>query len=394
MKKIVYIKYSPLTKKVYEDCCMGALLNNGYEVEYWDVTKLFGFKLNSVESYNPQNALSVVKLNSYYEMDNLLLSNNDLLFIIMMTCSLRQAKVLRLLTKHHCLTAFWGPDPVFIPEKSFGTKFKGLTFKKVRIKLGVELMKVLFKTGILHYYDYYFNVGINGHRSIGVVDNALLKTTLPININSSDYNDYSYKNYNKEVDQNYVVFIDQYFPFHPDFVICGAQTVPAEPYYESLNKFFSVLESQLKMKVVVAAHPKSLLYKERNFFNGREIHFGRTCTLVKNASLVLAHDSTAIGYAVMSKKPIVLLALPSMEECLADHILFMKELSSRFSIPFVNVDEKCPQNNYLLSLTEKQLALYESYINEYCTLPKIAEPNESIVVNFVNKLVDSEKCHI
>lgn len=386
MNKIVYIKYSPITKKIYEDYCMAALLECGYEVEYWDMTNIFGFKFDSIERFNPHNNLGVVTLNSYDELDAYLYNNKESFFISMMTCSIRQAHLLRLLTKHRCRIAFWGPDPVFIPQKNLVNKIHSISLKKIKTKLGVELMKLLFKTKALHYYDYYFNVGNLGYKALGVVDNKLLNHSIPIDINSSDYSKYNFTNYNKILNDKYIVFIDQYFPFHPDFIICGARSIPAEAYYNSLNKYFAFIEEKLNMKVVIAAHPKSLRYREHNYFNGRDIYFGLTCPLVKYSSFVLAHNSTAVNYALMSNKPIFLLSSSTIMQYLPNTVMSMKYFANRFSIPFVDMDDKhsiCEIN--FSGISKAQSMLYESFVNEYCTSPHLTEPNEKIVADFFNK---------
>lgn len=392
MKKIVYIKYSPLTKKVYEDYCLEALLENGYEVEYWDVTKMFGIRLNDIESYNPQSELVIVKVDSYQEMKSHLKEKKDAFFISMMTCGIGQAKMLRQMTKHHCKMAFWGPDPVYIPAKNVSSRIRGITLKKVKTKLGNEWMKLLFKTGYLHYYDYHFSVGTKGYRSIGVVDNTLLRQSKAVHISSSDYSSYYFKDFENVVKGNYIVFIDQYFPFHPDFQICGVPTIPADVYYKSLNRSFKFLEEKLNMKVVIAAHPKSLRYKEEDFFEGRDVFMGATCPLVKNASLVLAHDSTAIGYAIMSNKPIVLLTSNSMRKYLPEHDLFMANFAKRFSLSVLDMDEDSPiHENEFQEITKEQELLYKSYVYDYCTSTSVSEKNEHLVLEFIADLFKETK---
>lgn len=392
MNKIIYIKYSPLTNKVYEDYCMGGLLESGYDVQYWDVTNMFGIKLQNFESFVPESSLSIVKLDSYHDMNIKVSENKDALFISMMTCGIGQARMLRLLTKHHCKLAFWGPDPVYIPQKSVSSKISGITYKKVKTKLGNELMKLFFKTGHLHYYDYYFNVGKNGYKSLGVVNSSLLANTKPINISSSDYSNFIYGDSPKVLDGDYIVFIDQYFPFHPDFLICGVPTIPAEVYYKELNDTFKKIEEELNMKVVVAAHPKSLRYRDEDFFDGRKVFMGATCQLVKGASLVIAHDSTAIGYAIMSKKPIVLLTSAAMKRYLSEHDLLMRNFVSRFSFSLIDMDKVEPMiESSLLSVANSQLALYESYLYDYCTLPTICDTNEAIMLRFVDNYFNVDR---
>lgn len=38
--KIIYIRYIPLTRKIYDDFYMQDVIANGIEVEYWDISRM------------------------------------------------------------------------------------------------------------------------------------------------------------------------------------------------------------------------------------------------------------------------------------------------------------------------------------------------------------------
>jgi hypothetical protein len=107
----------------------------------------------------------------------------------------------------------------------------------------------------------------------------------------------------------YAVFLDEFWPFHPD-VLYGGMPFPvaADDYYPKLVRMFERVETELGLPVVVAAHPKSYYERLPQYFGHREILRGRTCRLVRDASLVLAHDSAALNFAVLYRKPTVFLA--------------------------------------------------------------------------------------
>lgn len=108
-----------------------------------------------------------------------------------------------------------------------------------------------------------------------------------------------------EVSDRYAVFLDDYLPFHPDFNIGNVGHIDAAPYYKALIEYFSWVEQTLGLRVVIAAHPKAQY--PSNPFGGREIIFGKTQRLVRDAARVFAHGSTAISFAVMYEKPLCLL---------------------------------------------------------------------------------------
>ena len=107
----------------------------------------------------------------------------------------------------------------------------------------------------------------------------------------------------------YAVFIDQAGPFHPDVIFLGrTPPVSAEDYYPELVAFFERVEQELGLTVVVAAHPRSYYDRLPDYFNGRRVIRDKTLQLVKDASLVLLHDSTTINFVVLHRRPAVFLS--------------------------------------------------------------------------------------
>lgn len=102
------------------------------------------------------------------------------------------------------------------------------------------------------------------------------------------------------------VFLDEYLPFHPDFVFAGRRA-PEAPgdYFEKLRGFFSELEAQLQLSVVVAAHPRADYDRQAAWFGDRLVVKGQTPSLVRTANVVIAHASTAINLAVLFEKPVI-----------------------------------------------------------------------------------------
>jgi len=127
-----------------------------------------------------------------------------------------------------------------------------------------------------------------------------------------DYDLYlDYEQNRKEilVTRPYAVFLDECFPFHPDFSLRGCRSMPfkgPEEYYSELNEFFAVLEAKLKMPVVIAAHPRTP-EGTPDMFRGRQVLQGKTIALVAQADCVLCHGSTSINFAILYKKPIIFL---------------------------------------------------------------------------------------
>jgi hypothetical protein len=87
----------------------------------------------------------------------------------------------------------------------------------------------------------------------------------------------------------------------------GKKTIDKDIYYQKINNFFNRIESDLKLPVIIAAHPKALKYKEYNYFNSRKVIFNETDKLVSHASFVMAHHSTSVFFTAMYRKKIIFL---------------------------------------------------------------------------------------
>ncbi len=58
--------------------------------------------------------------------------------------------------------------------------------------------------------------------------------------------------------KQYGVFLDEYFPFHPDYAVMGARTpMSADEYYPPLCDFFEKVEAEYGREIVIAAAPRS-----------------------------------------------------------------------------------------------------------------------------------------
>lgn len=390
MKKVIFLKYSPLTRKVYDDYCMEYLSDHGFSVEYWDITKLFNFENIGLEEFFPNEKITVFRIRSYKDLAQMIEENQKKFFISLMSCYLNQWKLLRILSQKNVVFSSWGPAPLYVEKKTTSERLKRVTLKKIFSLLENYFMKFLLKTKIIRYYSYYFSVGLYGYQSIGLNDKNLLKHCKRLPVHSFDYNIFNYSDYKQIEQKKYIVFIDQYFPFHPDFYISGVSSIPSTPYYKILNSTLSRIEKALSMKVVIAAHPKAVKYKEHNYFEGRTVFWGETQSLIRNAQLVLAHSSTAIYQAIMAHKPIYLLDTYLFLKYLPNHSQIINSLRKKFQLPLIKMEDNDKLNISLdkLLLSDKQKLAYDNFLFEYCTSSDINKPNQELLTKYLTEILN------
>ena len=72
-----------------------------------------------------------------------------------------------------------------------------------------------------------------------------------------------------------------------------------------MNNFFKLIEDQLGLEVIIAAHPRSNYENHPDYFKGRKCIRGQLVKLARECKLILAHDSTALSFASLLYKPVV-----------------------------------------------------------------------------------------
>lgn len=302
MVKIIYIDYSPLTKKLEEDFYLNELVSNSFNTEYWDVSNLYFHDLKLPDMVNRNYVRRFDNFKKFYDA----ISAEDIentVFIPLITYGWPSIKLYEVLTKYKC--------KIFSYCASVPLSYSGLTFERILSNLNFGFFKKIFRYllrklsilclrfGIIKYPDTVF---VMGSRFVSLQE----RSSRVIHINSADYDRYMLVRNKTEklVTYKYCVFLDDYLIDHPDLKLLNIKPADPAEYYNRLNEFFDAIEKRFSLKVIIAAHPKSD-YKD-NCFGGRQIYRSKTNELVKDCEFAITTLSTAINYPVLYKKPIIL----------------------------------------------------------------------------------------
>ena len=118
-------------------------------------------------------------------------------------------------------------------------------------------------------------------------------------------------------DGGFAVFIDQDYCFHPEFTCKESSTVitPAR-YFPTICNGLKTIAAALALPMRVAAHPRAT-YRQRNvnYFEDLALEYGRTAELIRDCSVVVCHDSTAIQFAVLFAKPLIFVTTDELIPC-------------------------------------------------------------------------------
>jgi len=184
-------------------------------------------------------------------------------------------------------------------------------------------------------------------------------------IHSSDYDAYihfiGHTNSKLQIDYDYCVFLDQAETHHPDYALMGMKYIDENKYYHTMNNLFNKIESKTGLKVVIAAHPRSN-YGMSNVYGGRKIIKGETIGLVANSSMVVAHESTSINFAVIFNKPIMIVNTYDME--MKGAMNFTDAMAKALGLEVVNIDDDKSLNSFSYDY-KKWPRDYENYRYKY-----------------------------
>ena len=170
----------------------------------------------------------------------------------------------------------------------------------------------------------------------------------------------------------YAVFLDEDMIYHSDYACLETRPPTTEQaYFASINGFFREFERSTGLSVIIAAHPRSNYELRPQLWGSRTAIYGKTAQLVRDASVVLCHQSTAISFAVLWRKPTIFLTMNKLiPSYFGPRIAFMSTL---LGAPLLNVDRDRNQLPNVMpdikSLPSVDEVAYAKYIDEYIKRP-------------------------
>ena len=357
--QIVYLSSLPL-KNLSKDFYVHELKNlKGLEVQFWNLTEvLFGLKTSEEKNNFEKNIGNHTQFKNEIKLQN----NEKTLYITSIAFEYRSLLLYYFLKKHNCKTLFFARGA--LPQYKLIDKLNNLNFNRIIIFFKNRIAFLFKYLNIVNTFDYLLTSGLDGYKTIGVGSEIDLKKSKKYYINSIDKEIYDDANPELALDNNILVFIDEYMPFHPDFKLLNIDTVPESEYYNELNLFFSRIEKKLKMQVVICAHPKAENYKTKNYFENRKIYFNKTCEIIKLSRGVISHNSTAINFAVLSKKPIIFITsnlIKRFNPILDKQILLHSKI---LNSNFIDIDNYQQKNLFFWEINE---VFYKSWKRKYLT---------------------------
>lgn len=206
------------------------------------------------------------------------------------------------------------------------------------------------------------NFAIHGGENSRIPMRLIGPKTTPVWTHCNDYQIYRQTEPAAETEPT-VVFIDQNLGFHPGATAPGfRQSVTVSEFYPTLRRLFDRLETELSLRVIIAAHPRAHYDEHPGLFGAREIVHGRTAELLARCRLAMCSYSTAANLAVLAGKPMLIYTTPSIRR--TDYIQTAPEALAR-ALGTVAHDISDPESVSLTDILAYDEAAYDGFLEAY-----------------------------
>jgi len=251
-------------------------------------------------------------------------------------------------------------------------------------KLIFFLKNITRKIMEIRYFPDYLVVG--GIRSMIGINH---KKTLVIKAHNFDYDFFILEKQTKSnKNRNFILFLDEYGPYHPDFTIHGITPfITSENYYPVVDLGLDKIAKLLKLNLKIAAHPRSN-YKNKKIKYKHSVIENKTFELIRDADAVVTHCSTSMQMAVLMKKPIIFVTTDEIQNNIfaKNYAKNIDNFATILGKKVINLSalQKVDNLKNYLNVDDKK---YERYIENYI---KMKNTPEKLVWDIVIENIEND----
>lgn len=366
-KEVIFLVETPLTERDVKRFGIQNWINRGWNVRVFDITKftypeywrdIDGEKLSCIfDGLTVFNNINQI----LFEINNL---QNKIVFIDLLDFKKTNVKIKKSAQAQGVVVKLrLGHTPKIQTSRTFVEILNLfidpiLTLKKLILLTKNKLKQIRAKK----FNPDYLVVG--GKKSMS---NINYNKTSVIKAHNLDYDSFiGRKEVTPSKNSNLLVFLDEDAGYHPDYKVQNIKPfVTADNYYPIMDYGLKKIANSLKLNIKIAAHPRSnydlKLLKFKN-----PIHINKTFELIKDAALVVGHSSTALQYAVIMRKPIIIVTTDEIQKApYAKHWKqYIDGCAATLEKKVINFNDLSNINNFedYLNVDDKK---YESYIEDF-----------------------------
>lgn len=374
IKKVIFIALIPDSglipfrhKKYFDDLSI--------KCEYWDLRYLAQHERSNILGpiSTPHEDVKIISP-KISELDNLINDNKNCVFITGYRIT-RKNRILYKLFKKHNIRYL-----VLLNTNTFLTLNNGKIQRKF-VRNGNQ--SYILENSLRKIQRLYNKLAIDIQRPwlsvFGSVNDQLVSTfPEPKNgityIHNHNYEKLShYINKNKE--EEYIVFIDQYLPWHSETQKFNKWKMNAELYYGKITAFLLKISEETKKIPIIATHPKAEKGKIEKYAGEIKVVYGETVDMIQKSKICILHYSSAVDLVVLLKKEMVITICDELLNSPAE--VATRLLCREFQKPILTIEEylASPQNE-ITTYSKIDEHKYSRYINNNI------KPNSDITIPY------------
>ena len=314
INKVIFIVSAPLYIGDYERYGAEILIDNGFNIQFLDITPyIYPVLFSNATKKNLYKGVNKKTLHDKASaLKEINLITSDSIILLLLHFNYNTYHIFRAISKASLEYAV--PILSTVPKFAYNTSKKYFFSKTAKIN-HLNLPRILKNR--LFSPRYYNLLGVSAPIALLLAGESCLSHPLFLLSNKSTeilwLHTFDYDLYLQSQDSQHqsglksAVFIDAPSPRYKfDALIPGISSPLTEAkYYPALCKFFNYIESEFNVNVEIASHPKSDHDSRPDYFGKRLVHNNRTVSMIRDSTIVINRNSTSVNFAVLYKKPVI-----------------------------------------------------------------------------------------
>ena len=364
-KQVIFLIREPLTLRDYQRFGIKNWIARGWKVRVFDITvilrpKFWTYVNGDKISYNFKGLKIFKNINEVLSEFSSL--KNKVVFIDNIGFSSTEQKIRKLAHSHGVLIRMkLGSIPFYNTKKNIWELFFSIKKPIFFVRKLISFIQNKFENIRSKEFppDY---IVIGGRKSMMGINNQ--KTSI-IKAHNFDYDFFIKKKQIKKKKKNYLLFLDEYGPYHSDFNFFGKKPyVTAKNYYPSIDYALHKIAKSLSLNIKIAAYPRSN-YKIKRIKYKYPVIKNKTFQLIRDANIVIGHYSSSLQMAIIMKKPIIFITTDEIEgeydRLFAKNIYSFATTLGKKAVNINHILNDTDWKDYLIIDNKK----YEKYVDNY-----------------------------
>jgi len=372
--KVIFLIDTLFSQRDYNRFGIDRMLARNTQIEFWDFLKCRRQKVNQENLAPNSSRINRIEFNSYSDLNS---KSKDLINSFVIDLRVEGDSVFDKSWLQHKGALIIQVDQGLLPASVNSIKiidYISYYARNMTHNIFYRLMKQVIKKILLNFRQI-FQINPNFKYDVKISGGAASEcgnVNLCIKTHSLDYNIFLDIG-GESSSRGPIVFLDSGAPDHPDYELLSIQPYcSSELYYSSMNALFDRIEKDTGLRVIISAHPRFMdLEKISRSYNGREVVINKSAEMIRDAAIVLAHDTTSISFAILWSKPLLLVTTNQLSK---NCFFSMKSFSSLLGVDFVNSDN-IPANFDWFIEAKKPLKNYSYYKKMLIKNPKTPDKN-------------------